>query len=522
MGSYVALDIDSNLCFERETRLGPYGFQEELLTDAATSLKMLRRRTNWDSINWGSLQQECALRNADRYDRVQGYPPVSDFPAGQSLNSSTRYNSTGKSRRLDPIPVEDSREYDEESVQVTIEAKSRTAVIIRTHSNQTYTENDKQNIRALISELSLRSGGEYQVYLLVQVKDESLPIWTDANAYNEAVQNSVPKEFWNMTVLWNDAKMKEMYPDILPSINNVHQSQWLSVQKFAKDYPDFEYYWNWEFDTRYTGQYYNLLEKLDTFAKSQPRKYLWERNERYYIPTFHGRYFNLRKMVEPETDKDTIWGPPPNPKIRPVGPTRPHFDPKEDNYNWGVGEDADYISLAPMFNPVLTKWAGKNDVWGFLGRENTPRRATIGTTSRCSKLLLDTMHAENLKGNHAHSEMTPQTVALLHGLKAVYAPIPIFFDKAWAGTSLQKYFNPGPKGESGTSVESPFSRGREGRFEGSTWHHRATPPTRLYNNWLGWEDRGIGGPEWEKTHGRICLPPMLLFPVKDVVKPPPG
>jgi hypothetical protein len=496
MGSYIALDIDSNLCFERETRLGPYGFQEEeLLTDPASSSKKLRRRTDWDSINWGFLQQECALRNADRYDRVQGYPLLSKFSAGQSLNSSARYNGAGKSRRLDTRPVEDSRRYNKERSQATIESKPRTAFIIRTHSSQTYTENDKQNIRALISELSLRSGGEYQVYLLVQVKDDSLPILTDVNAYNEAVQNSVPKEFWNMTVLWNDAKMKEVYPDIMPQVNNVHQSQWLSVQKFAQDYPDFEYYWNWEFDTRYTGQHYNLLEKLDTFAKSQPRKYLWERNERYYIPSFHGRYSNFRKMVEPETDKDTVWGPLPDPRIKPAGPARPDVDPKEDNYSWGVGEDADYISLAPMFDPVLTKWVGKNDVWGFLGRENTPRRATIGTTSRCSKLLLDTMYKENLKGNHVNSEMTPQTVALLHGLKAVYAPIPIFFDKAWGGTSLQKYFNPGPNGESGNSIESPFSWGKEGRFQGSTWYYRAIPPSRLYNNWLGWEDSGIGGPE---------------------------
>jgi hypothetical protein len=267
------------------------------------------------------------------------------------------------------------------------------------------------------------------------------------------------------------------------------------VQKFAQDYPGFDYYWNWEFDTRYTGHYYDLLEKLATFGKYQPRKYLWERNERYYIPSIHGAYSHFRKTVEPESDKDTIWGAVADLEVRPVGPTRPDIDPKEDTYTWGVGEDADYISLAPMFNPIGTKWVGRHDIWGFLGHEKTLRRATIGTQSRCSKLLLDTMHNENLKGNHANSEMTPQTVALLHGLKAVYAPIPIFFDKAWNGSSLAKYFNPGRKGESGSIAESPFSLGKEGRFEGSTWHYRATPPMKLYNNWLGWEDSGIGGPE---------------------------
>lgn len=492
MGSYIALEIDSNLCFERETRLGRYGFREENSTEPAG------KQIIWDSVDWGFLQQECALQNSDRYGQIQA-----NLRAGNVSfqgNSTAAYSRLGKSRSLETIPIADSQHTRKESSPIMPETKSRTAIIVRTHSNQSWTDNDKQNIRALISELSLGSGGEYQVYLSVQVKDESLPIWTDVNVYNAAVQNSVPKEFWNMTVLWNDAKMKEMYPKILPDVNNVHQSQWLSVQKFAQDYPHFDYYWNWELDTRYTGHYYNLLEKLAAFAKAQPRKYLWERNERYYIPAYHGAYEKFRKMVEPVSDKNTIWGPPPNPKIRPVGPIRPNIDPKTDNYTWGVEEEADYISLAPLFNPVLTKWVGKHDIWGFLGPEDTPRRAAIGTQSRCSKLLLDTMHEENLKGNHASSEMTPQTVALLHGLKAVYAPIPIFFDRGWGGSMLAKYFNPGPNGESGNTPLSAFSWGNEMRFNGSTWYYRATPPMRLYNNWLGWEDTGVGGSEVRFLH----------------------
>jgi len=498
MGSYIALEIDSNLCFERKTRLGAYGFQEDNSTASVGFLETLWERADLEDLNWGYMQQECARRNSDRYDFIQGISRAGNFSFGEtsnSSNSSAPFGRHGKIRRLETIPVEDSQNNDEESSPGIPGTKSRTAIVIRTHSGQEYTENDKQNIRALITELSLGSGGEYQVYLLVQVKDETLPILTDVNAYNEAVQNSVPKDFWNMTILWNDAQMKELYPLILPTVNNVHQSQWLSVQKFAQDYPHFDYYWNWEFDTRYTGHYYDLLEKLGAFAKAQPRKYLWERNERYYIPSFHGPYSKFQKMVEPQTDKDTIWGPPPNPKISPVGPVPPVFDPKEDDYTWGVGEEADYISLSPLFNPVLTKWVGKHDIWGFLGPEETPRRAAIGTQSRCSKLLLDTMHEENLRGNHASSEMTPQTVALLHGLKAVYAPIPVFFDRAWGGKLLAKYFNPGPNGESGNTAQSPFSWGNEVRFNGSTWYYRATPPMRLYNNWLGWEDTEIGGPE---------------------------
>jgi len=203
-----------------------------------------------------------------------------------------------------------------------------------------------------------------------------------------------------------------------------------------------------------------------------------------------------------------------------------------------VDEEADYITLAPIFNPVGSGWIIRDDVWGYGGPSNTPRRATIGTQSRCSRKLLDQMHKENVKGNHVSSEMTPQTVALLHGFKAVYAPLPIYFDRKWDGKSLEKWFNPGPKGESGSCKESPYGWGLETRFAGSTWYFRAITPMRLYNNWLGWEDSGIGGAEvylfippfflllmtmqWEKNHGRSCLPPMLLHPIKDVVKPPPG
>ncbi|KAL2071531.1 hypothetical protein VTL71DRAFT_12766 [Oculimacula yallundae] len=537
IGSYVPLDIDSNLCFERETRLGSYGFQDEVVSDSGNSsaretTRGTKRRIDWDSVDWGLLQHDCLRENSNRYADIEddirktGYPLV-------AMNASSVSNSTSILQRsetaTDALSADMAKDSAGEALNheaekalhgmpnFTIKPRSRTAVLIRTHSNQTYTDNDKQNIRALITELCLRSGAEYQVFLLVQEKSDKLPNSTHSSEYKSMIQASVPAEFQNMTVLWSDTQMKELYPLIPSDINNVHQSQWLSVQKFAQDYPKFDHYFNWEFDTRFTGHHYNLLEKLGNFAKAQPRKGLWERNERYYIPSFHDRFPAFRLAVQKATGEDTIWGPPSTLGVSPIGPKIP--DLKDDH--WGVGEDADYISLAPMFNPVNTSWVGRNDVWGYDGL-NTPRRATIGTQSRCSKKLLDAMHAENLRGNHVSSEMTPQTVALLHGFKAVFAPIPMFFDRDWSGESLAKFFNPGPKGESGSTVESPFSWGRESRFAGSTWYFRANPPMRLYNNWLGWEDSGIGGPEWEKLHGRMCLPAMLLHPIKKVVEPAAG
>jgi hypothetical protein len=118
------------------------------------------------------------------------------------------------------------------------------------------------------------------------------------------------------------------------------------------------------------------------------------------------------------------------------------------------------------------------------------------------------MHAENSRGSLLGNEMAPQTVALLHGLKAVYSPMQVSFDRKLEGTTWEKYLNPSPKGESWTTEETPFSSGREGRFDGSTWGYRAKPPMRLYNNWLGCEDSGIGGFE-------VCLFHLLTLWLTD-------
>jgi hypothetical protein len=576
LGSYIPLDIDSNLCFERETRLGPYGFRENSPNVPPTSKgdakeeEIEKRSDDWDIIDWGLLQQQCLEKNANRYESVFQHQQIVDHVNGKA--TSSRYkNSTRKARRLstrqskdtvetsqnkeapptkvvgeandvddqdnggthpkykvpvvthgekeaaalkhalpavggehntkDPITDNSSVTIEDEELaaqkatsEIMTKIKPRTAVLIRSSTGQNYSENDKENLRAMISELALRSGAEYEIFLLVQVKDDTIPIWTDPKMYKKVVQENIPKEFWNMTVLWNDAEMKELYPLIPVEVNNARQSQWLSVQKFSQDHPEFEFFWNWEFDIRYTGHYYNLLEKLSMFAESQPRKYLWERNERYYIPSFHGRYSKFLRTVEAISGSNTVWGPPPHPDIAPTGPPKPDAGPSDDKYSWGVGEAADYISLAPIFNPVNTSWVERDDVWGYGGLA-TPRRASISTASRFSKKLLNTMHSENLKGNHLGSGMAPQTVSLLHGLKAVFAPIPMFFDKPWSGESLERFFNPGPKGVSGTTGESPFSLGRESRFQGSTWHFQADPPMRLYNNWLGLEDHNVGGAE---------------------------
>lgn len=537
-GSWDVLDLDANLCFERETRLAPYGFPHG---------KYTKMPSDWARVNWGQLQEKCVQKNVARYDLSRNPNPYLSSIYGRDNStdgddsSSARLERRAKRPVLRRTPVsinqpsqKGSGEVKEaEKVEETGKAKEtgkvkekRTALLIRTFTGRNYSENDKQVIRSLVSELSLRTGGLYQVFMFVQVKDASLDIWSSDAIYDWVLRDAVPAEFVDMTILWNDEATFSTYTKLSSSAASVHSAQWLSVQKFMQEYTEFDYVWNWELDSRVTTHHYEFLEKLAAFATKQPRRGLWERNERYYIPSVHGDYdTEFRREVESHAVNGSVWGPPNLPFINAIGPKPPVTNPEDDNYEWGVGEEADLITVAPIFNPVNSSWIIGSDVWGYNDSthksKDLPRRATIITQSRVSRRLLDIMHVENLRGNHVASEMSTQTIALLHGLKAVYAPMPVFFDRPWSGQSLAKWFNGGWNGESG-GVGSAMGWGREARFGGCTWYYRANPPQRLYNNWVGFEDTKIGGREWEDDHGRPCLPPMMLHPIKEVVETEPG
>ncbi|KAI5860268.1 hypothetical protein GGS23DRAFT_242163 [Durotheca rogersii] len=534
-GSYSLLGMDGNLCYERATRLGIYGYQSDNDTSASS--------VDWDSTRWGELQDKCAYKNKARFD-MKGHPNpylTSIYPRQNSTRPAMSGGDVTKksgpvespwqiddSKRASPtLRKRDSAEQPKSgNSKKIVRPEARTALLLRTYTGKEYSDNDMQVIRALITELSLRTGGLYQVFLFVHVKDTSLAIWEDEETYQYVLARNVPPEFRGIAILWNDEATQSMYPKIDPKKATVHVSQWLSVQKFAQEFPEFDYIWNWEIDARVTGHHYDFVEKLASFAKRQPRRGLWERNERYYIPSVHGDYDSkFRKEVERVSGKDTVWGPPQLPFVNPVGPKPPVANPEDDDYQWGVGEEADLITVAPIFNPMNSSWISGNELWGFNDSTHAtldlPRRATIITHSRVSKRLLDIMHVENIRGNHISSEMVTQTIALLHGLKAVYVPMPVFFDRPWQGKDLARWFNGGPKGESG-NIGSAMGWGREARYRGSTWYYRANPPQRLYLNFMGWEDTNIGGAEWEEMYGRPCLPPMMLHPIKDIEPTQPG
>lgn len=511
VGGFDTLDMDGNICYERDTRLGQYGLTPQL--HSKTGLPI-----DWDSIKWGDLQKKCLEQNAARFGSgkpneyvMTAYPDIAE-KYGKEMEMT---------KRQDSGPGPEDKVDGKLNTRENTAHEARSAVLLRTYTGKKYTENDKQVIRSLISELSLRSGGEYEVFLLLHVRDDSVNIWDDKERQN-VLDTHIPKEFHSITKVWNDQAVWDIYTALTDAEEKtVHHAQWLCVQKFSIDHPEFDFIWNWEMDVRVLGHNYDFLRRLEDFSRDQPRRNLWERNERYYIPEFHGAYdTDFRMHTEQATrDRNQVWGPPKLSFINPVGPKPPVANPEDDPYKWGVGEDADLITLGPIFDPVNSTWIFGDKVWGYRDEQNPdptklPRRTTIVTQSRISKRLLDIMHVENLRGNHIASEMTPQTVALLHGFKAVFAPHPTWFDRPWSGAFLDKWLNSGDKGSGGEG--SPFGYGRERRYQGATWYYRAEPPSRLYNNWMGYIDTDIGGRNWETEHGRPCLPPMILHPVKEV------
>ena len=180
----------------------------------------------------------------------------------------------------------------------------------------------------------------------------------------------------------------------------------------------------------------------------------------------------------------------------PVAPTTY----EADKYKWGVGEEADYISLNPIFDPEGTTWVLKDDITGYnRTRLLPPRRAAMITTSRMSRRLLMKMHRMTaFKKQFAFPEMWPATVALQHGYKAVYAPHPMYVDRKWPVEYMAQTYNGGRDGSSGGARTSVFGE-REHNLKGLSWFYNSVFAPNLYKRWVGLKVNNDGGEEFEKN-----------------------
>ena len=568
MGSHDVLGLRNDICFERYGRLGPYGYGYSIRrggTGAGMNGEKEGADTMWKGSNnipevdytkvhWATAQQACALRNQFRFVSARNTSSEQniDWKNVDGQESPTSPES------LQPIKGTNATAFRNESAgeHTDVQEKKllpRTAIVIRTWWDREYTIEDIIYLRSMIAELSLMSGGEFMIHFLIHVKDDNVPIWAESKIHDRILENSLPQEFRGMGILWSERQMGLIYGGLEESffrelpVHGVYRGQYMALQWFSHQHPEYDYIWNWEMDVRYTGQWYHLFDRIQQWTKEQPRKGLWERSGRFYVPSVHGTWEDFKQMIRVQTEMGTdspnnLWsglkastadipGSPQGKSDTPIwGAESPadmlkvDDDPvppttyEKDKYSWGVSEEADFITFSPLFDPDGTTWFYVEDVTGYNSTGGLPpRRATIGTSSRLSRRLLQTMHRETvLKQHHMFTEMWPASVSLHHGYKAVYAPHPVYIDRKWPPQYLAGVMNGGRNGASGGARTSVYG-GREHNFKGTTWFYDAGFSPNLWRRWLGYKVDNDGGEQEEVAReGRMCLPGMLLHPVKDV------
>lgn len=144
-------------------------------------------------MDWAHLQQDCLQRNADRYRTTK--PEKKVWTLDKEMDRAVRVSNYSDD---DPLPG----------------VQPRTAVILRTWIDMEYSEDMIYAIRSMIMELSLHSGGEYAVTLLVDCKNAKLPSVYDTAALEEFSATHLPREFHGLAVFFNEEMLQDWYPDI--------------------------------------------------------------------------------------------------------------------------------------------------------------------------------------------------------------------------------------------------------------------------------------------------------------------
>lgn len=572
MGSYDIFGLRNDVCFERFGRLGPYGLgYSRRLGGTGAGMEGDRegaeqvwkdiQEVDWTKVDWADAQRRCEEANRHRFkakrkDRAHFFQVMSDN--GGPEDEPIRYQSSISESGSDSAEI--SRDGAMNITRNDKESKllPRTAILIRTWHSFPYNDEHIVFLRSLLTELTLNSGAEFTIHFLIHVQDADQQIWADDEIYQRVLNESLPREFRGMGTLWSEPQMRLLYP-AMPDTNyrdldvyGFYRSGWMPVMYFAHQHSEYEYYWNVEMDVRYTGHWYELLTKVSDWAKMQPRKGLWERNARFYVPSEHGTWDDFSHMVRVQTEHGTagksnlwaglandpnvpdhvkeqaspkfekpVWGPEPplNDTLDTSNDVSPPSTMAADKGDWGVGEEADLIAFNPIFDPQGTSWLLADDTTGYnTTRGQLPRRAAITTFGRLSRRLLSTMYRDTLLGRKSmFSEMWPASCALHHGLKAVYAPHPVYVDRRWPTDFLAATFNGGRNGAAGGSRLSVFSDERQHNFKGTTWYYDASFALNLWKRWLGYKVNNDGGEQEEVAgEGRMCLPPLLLHPIKRV------
>ncbi|KAH8890330.1 hypothetical protein GQ53DRAFT_174618 [Thozetella sp. PMI_491] len=487
VGSYEDVQLDKTwMTFE--DRYAPYGYNE----DSAGSK---RSKVNWDAVNWDELQNRCFNRNAHRF-----HPSAAEADQLASVNRMNYRNRTAIR------PVQRWNEFN---------STRRTAIVVRAYSGYQYKPEDMYYLRSLIVETGLRTGAEYKVILLVDIKDLERKIFDSDEAYQKAlVDAGVPPELRSITVLWDENLVKSWYPKV-----EEYRTMWQvyqPMQLFALYYPEFDHFWQLELDMRFTGDAGLYLDTLANFARREPRKQMLERSTFQQMQDEIGSYKSLQEAVNvAAVGGSYVWGPLRIPEVKPIGPVPPTRDPLDDNFSWGVGEEAAVIVTSFCSNATNAHhWVFKDWIYGFGDNTGTPRFFCPPAIMRTSRSLLLAIHESQLvKGLRVPSEATPVSFALWNGLKISYPPQPLFWRLENDEETRKGWWKGGPANSTrGIGPQDATHPGGDGL---SFWWESSWP-RKVVNAWMGNETPDDEEFPWilTKKDGAVYAPNMLLHPVK--------
>ena len=512
-GSYEALGLPQTwMTFSQ--RYGPYGYGEDEKSYPFT-------KVDWNSVNWGQLQDRCLL--AHRRDRVKGLEMLQS-------DAHPRFRLLG-----DGDPREPREEY-----------TGRQAIVLRAWSTYDYKPEDFWSIRAMISEAGLAAEGEYTVVLLVDVKHENgSRIHEDDDFYQQILEESVPHEFRDIAVLFHESLQQSWYKKV-----DEFEPEWQIMQPlqlFAHFYPEFDHYWQFEMDARFTGDVGKMLRSFHHFGNQVPYKQSRERASWTYMPSIHGTYSEFAAQVNKALDGSaTVWGPIEIKDIpNPVGGYPPVSDPKEDMMEWGMGHDADVLLLSNLVEVArfeeFMDWVFKDWLGGFnVPAEKVPRFTSAPAQARASRTLLEAIHtAQHEQGLRIPSEATLPSFALWHGLKTVALPHPKFNWPARDVHELDAIYNGGEIADFKDGIANGPAPYRKTVIEWytrpRTWEWRGFLTNTIYDRWMHWakDHRGEKGKKEREEKralqtdypdelpgfmrmvgGEVYLPGLLMHPRK--------
>lgn len=365
----------------------------------------------------------------------------------------------------------------------------RTAVVMRSYEGYAWREDDILNMRALISELSLNNPNTpYDVRILVEVKSRHLAVFTSEWDRLNVLRSSVPREFWGLVELWTEDEMCALYPGLPGKFLNKmfaqtsYRSCLMALQKFYLDHQEYDFMYNWEMDVRYIGNYLDFFEGIEEYSRNEPLHSGMDKYDTW--------------LVRNVTISENNW---------------------RDNTSMtvGRGEEADLITLGPIFDPRGSGWYWEYDVQNYPPGQDTDRRASIGTNMRMSRALLEAMNVVNAEAKKSlHCEAWPTTLVLhsqlpmshdhsfypeagfTHNLplpfKGVFVPHPVYFRHVWEPEVLHNRIN----------RPDFYKKINEKVMRDSSFYYDGAHSREVY---VGWKEKE-----------NVCRAPMLLHPIKRV------